>query len=118
MDSEAFARVCLGMALLSIFFLYVVVALYSPKEVEIEEIYEKGIDEKVRLKGTIVNVINANNTAIISLGHYATADVVVFVDGRISLSKGQEIRVDGRIAEFRGKKELVADEISLISDVP
>ncbi|MEK6967865.1 MAG: hypothetical protein AABX51_04495 [Nanoarchaeota archaeon] len=118
MEPESFAHICLGMAIIGLLALYVVITFYHPKEVEVEELYEKDAEERVRLKGTVVDIIQKNKTSIIVLGHYRTADVIFFTDGKISLSKGQEIRVDGRVQEYRGKKELVADEISLVSNVP
>ncbi len=116
MSPETLMRMCLGGTLAGLLLLYALLEVMRPPEVEIEELYSTPKDEHVRMRGVVRSISTTGAITIIELGTYRTVPVMIFDDGRSPIFRGQSIRVDGRVQEFKGKKELIADEVAVLND--
>ncbi len=114
MDSDRFGQIMLLCVLLGLFILLLVVE-FMPLAIVENGVLPVGADNGiVSLKGTVVSVRDLNSSLRLVVGQYCEAGVVVFNDGTFLPRKGQNISVIGRVQEFKGKKELVADQAKII----
>jgi len=66
-------------------------------------------NSEVRLKGEVVSITSMANLTIITIMRPEAIEVVVFQ--KINLSEGEFIDVIGKIGEFRGEKQVIADKL-------
>jgi DNA/RNA endonuclease YhcR with UshA esterase domain len=69
----------------------------------------------VKIRGVVSNVIDAESVAILEVTQPQEITVVMFKDGEsIELDKGNEIEVIGRVDEYQGELEIIAERIRII----
>lgn len=115
MDKETLVTLCLALSVVGILCLYVAVQFYQAPDSSFDAAAKAGEGEKVNVKGIVLNQKKTDKMSTISLGYYDSLNVVVFNDGVLSLAVGQNIRVRGRIQQFNGKNEIVADDIKILN---
>ena len=72
------------------------------------------VGEPVRLTGTVLNVSHYGSvTRIDMLPTLYPIDIVVFPRGKLDLGAGDIIRAVGRVQQYKGRTELVADSIEV-----
>ena len=69
------------------------------------------IGKKVAITGIIERVRTTNKTTIITIQHQCTIDAMVF--DKINISPGSSVRVEGVVQEYQGRREIIADSITL-----
>ena len=89
-------------------------ALYiASSSIDVKD-YRNGVtkvDEDVRLAGTIEKITKKDNVAFIKLRQDSRMDVVAFLNGDMKLGEGDKVEVTGRVQEYNGKEEIVAQKI-------
>ena len=116
MEPALFLKVCVILSLLGLFALFAMLEFYEIAGIEIEELVNAPDGERVRIRGTVVESQHRDTFSIIEVEARSGVEVMVFDSGELPLKAGQLVRIDGRVQEFRGKKELVADEVAVILD--
>ena len=71
--------------------------------------YDDKLDEKIRINGVVKNVIEKDKVMLITIENSCSALVVSFDD--VSVKEGDNIEVVGTVKEYKGKTEVVAEEI-------
>ena len=87
---------------------------YKVREIEIEELKEQNGEDLVKLKRTITSLKDMGKFSVLEIGHQAEISVTLFDDGILDLNPGERVSIEGRIQEFQGRKQLVADEITRV----
>ncbi|MBN1157206.1 hypothetical protein JXA85_06290 [Candidatus Woesearchaeota archaeon] len=66
----------------------------------------------VKVKGTISRISETDSTFFIGLEtDKGIVDVVVFKNGVLELNEQQGVEINGRVAVYNGKKEIIAERI-------
>jgi hypothetical protein len=68
-------------------------------------------DTTVKISGVVSRVSPSGNLTVITLRREESVEVVAF--GSFNLSKGAEVSVEGRVRDYKGRKEILAEKIIL-----
>ncbi len=71
--------------------------------------------EKVLMKGTVKNLKVTDKAVFFELEgeKIVQTDVILFPDSSIYLREGDHVELTGQVEEYKGEKELIADEVVL-----
>ena len=84
-------------------------------EKTINQLNKNNLDEVVKVKGTVTNVINTSKVTIIEITQPQSTSIVLFNDKtKVGLSKGDYIEAIGKVAEYNGKMELIGQRVRVI----
>ncbi len=99
---------CIGLLLLFIF----------SKNIEVNEATIDKIDgmqdEEVRIQGVVERVSNREKVTFIEITQEVTTTIVVF--DNISIETGEKIEVIGKVDEYNGESEILAERIERIQN--
>ncbi len=72
-------------------------------------------EEKITIKGVITKMSVQDKVVFLTIEgeKVATADVVVFSQEDLFLKEGANVEVSGLVEEYKGKKEIIAQEVVL-----
>ena len=72
-------------------------------------------NEEVKVEGSIVKMVDRDNVKFISIDgcKEEMLELVVFSDEDIYVKEGDYISATGTIEEYKGKKELIVEELSI-----
>lgn len=79
------------------------------QEIDISQAKQLEEDQAVRITGTVERITAKEDFSIINIKKQEEITVIAF--DRVNLSKGQRIEVTGRTEDYKGKKEVIAEEI-------
>ncbi len=71
--------------------------------------------EKVAMKGTVKNLKVTDKAVFFDLEgeKIVHTDVILFADSSIYLREGDHVELTGQVEEYKGEKEVIADEVVL-----
>ncbi|MCX8189645.1 MAG: OB-fold nucleic acid binding domain-containing protein [Candidatus Diapherotrites archaeon] len=110
-------RIALLCAAVGIILLFVYSSIDSPKRTKISEVKISSIGDKVEIDAIVSSSKVSGNVLIFELDDGDKITSVFFnprIEQKIILRKGNFVRVSGRIAEYRGNLEIVAEKVLLI----
>ena len=105
-------KTALFVSIAGLILLFVFSSAAEIKEIKISEISRENLEEKIKTKGTVTEFIQKKNVNFIEIDN-SSLQVVYFDE--IELKKGDSIEVIGQVKLYKGKLEVVADEIKKIS---
>ncbi len=104
------ALICSLVGLVALFFISQRIELKDYKP----DFLNKNIGESVNLSGKISKITAGNNVVLIELSQQVPVSVVVFTDKNINLNENNFVEIRGKIQEYNGKEEIIADKIKVI----
>lgn len=115
MEDGTLLKLAFGVSLVGIVFLFLCYEGVSLELSDFEELESKNVDEYVKIVGEVER-FNVNfGMYILEIGDGNTSfPVVVFAKKRINFVKGGRIIVEGKITEYKGKKEIIASRIEFL----
>lgn len=111
MKETALLKVSLIVSLLGILLLLFIVQKIDVSPSIISQIDQNTAGSTATITGIVSEVTTSNKTVIFNVAQLDKMMVVVF--DNISLQKGDYVEVTGKIQEYNGKPELIADKIVL-----
>jgi uncharacterized protein YdeI (BOF family) len=75
----------------------------------------KNAGESVKLSGVVSKFSQAENAAFIEINFEIPVTVVVFADENLTINAGDKIEVFGKVEDYMGKEEIIAQKIRVIS---
>lgn len=107
MKERTLLKTALICTILGIFVLYILTENIKLEETPIHK--AKLMENSIfRIKGTVERVINKEGLTIVTISKKESIDVVVFEN--FDANEGDFVDVVGEIKDYKGKKELIADE--------
>lgn len=86
---------------------------YKPKPSALSKNNNNGDD--VRLKGIVTGINSKGKVIFIEVSQQSPVNIVVFTGGEgVKLSKGDNIEVTGRVQEYNGRDEIIAEKIRVM----
>lgn len=117
MNEKRLLKICLITSILGIFLLLSIAEFSQPKFYQINDITEKQIDTQIKIQGTITKSKDLPGLLIFDLkDNTSKMTVVAFKDFQINLTKGENVSITGKIAEYNNVLEIIADEITIKND--
>ena len=104
------ALICSLAGLLALYFISQKIELkeYKPNALN------KNIGDYVSLKGTVAKITEKGNVVFIEIEQQIPVTIVLFTDNSIDLKDGETIEVIGKVQEYNGKNEIIADKVRVI----
>ena len=95
------------------------VALYfASTKIELKEYVpnqlNKNIGDDVKLKGTITKITDKGDVVFLEINQNNPITVVLFTDDNLKLKNNETIEVFGKVEEYKGKEEIIAQKIRVI----
>lgn len=82
---------------------------YKPSELS------RNVGDDVRLKGTITKISDKGNVVFVDVSQQNSVSVVLFSsDGSLKLKNGDNVEVLGKVQEYNGKNEIIAQKVRVI----
>lgn len=110
-------RIALVCAIAGIILLFVYSTIESPVKTKISQINSRSVGTKVEIDAFVSSSRVSNNVLIFELDDGAKIVGVYFnpsIEEKIILRKGNFVRVFGRINEYKGSIEVVAEKVLLL----
>ena len=116
MKEKTLLKIALIVAVLGISILFFVSSNLEVNEKTIDKINKDNVEEQVKLKGIVSRITELNTTAFIELTQPSAIDIVIFKEkkGNLTLKPGDKIEIIGKIDEYDGNLEIIAQRIRVI----
>jgi DNA/RNA endonuclease YhcR with UshA esterase domain len=114
MRDETLLKLSLGIAVLGLIWLFIASQQTTPTGYAIAQLGDNTMDQTVRVTGTVSTVkTTAEGHSFITLkDQTGSIQVVAFAGSKLDIpEQGQKIEVTGRLQEYKGKLEIVAEQI-------
>ena len=116
MKEKTLLKIALICSLLGLLILYLISDNIEIKEKNIEKITLENKDEFVKLRGIVSNVVDTEKVVIMEITQPQEITVVLFKDKEtVNIQQGNEVEVIGKVDEYEGSLEIIADRLRVIS---
>ncbi|TKJ17620.1 hypothetical protein CEE44_03755 [Candidatus Woesearchaeota archaeon B3_Woes] len=112
MKEKTLLKIALIVSLIGILILLFISSKLEVNEKTISNIDETDIGSSLKIDGVITNIRKTNTITLIDIAQLEEMKVVVF-NKEIELNKGDYVEITGKIEEYKGSTELIADKIIL-----
>ena len=105
------ALICSLVGLVTLYFISTKIEIkdYKPN------LLNKNIGDDVKLKGIITKITDKGSVVFIEVSYQSPAALVLFTnDNSLKLKSGDNIEVAGKVQEYNGKNEIIAQKIRVI----
>ena len=114
MQEKSLLKLALICAIIGLVVLFIFSKNMEISETNIEKITLEQAGNYVKVLGRIKQVTDTEKVMILTITQPKDIQVVLFKDNDISLEEGQYIEILGKIEEYRGKPEIIANRVRLI----
>jgi len=115
MKEKLLLRIALLCAIMGVVLLFIVSENIEIDEKDINKINMDSIGEYVKIKGTINQLIETEEVMILNIEQPSEITVFLFKNKQIHLAEGNYIEVIGKIEDYKGETEIIADKIRVIN---
>lgn len=113
MKESIILKIALICSLVGLTVLYFISAKIEVKEYK--PILNKNIGDDVKLNGIVSKITDRGNVVFIEVTHQNPVTVVLFTDNdNINLKNGDNVEVMGKVQEYNGKNEIIAQKIRVV----
>ena len=112
MNESFLLKIALVVSVLGIVFLYLISTQIELNDTTIEKITSGSVEDKVSVTGLVTSVKQSGQTTFITLSQTNDVEVVVF-SKNLSLAAGDVVKIIGKVQDYNGKKEIIADKIEI-----
>ena len=107
-------KISLSCSLVGIFIVLLLAETLDASIIEIKDINQRLLERNVKIVGTINSVYEGSDMLIINVEDGSgEIKVVLFNKGDFSLSKGDNIEIDGKVTEYEGELEINANSVEV-----
>ena len=116
MKEQTLLKIALITSLLGLLILYLISGNIELKEKNIEKITIENKDEFVKLNGIVSNLVNSEKVMILEITQPQEITVVIFKNqnNTININEGNEVEIFGKVDEYEGKLEIIAERVRVI----
>jgi len=116
MKEKTLLKTALIVSLLGLSIIFFISDNIEIKEKNIEKITIENIDDFVKLSGIVSKVIDTEKVTIMEITQPQQITVVLFKDENktMPIREGNEVEVIGKVDEYEGKLEIIADRLRII----
>lgn len=111
MQEKTLLRISLVITIIGLVFLFFYTQEYEiPKVTSLETIPP---EEKVMVQGVIKKMSTSEKTIFMEISgqQLITMDVIAFPEEEPYLQEGDDVKIQGTVETYKGKKEIIADKI-------
>lgn len=112
MRESMLLRIALVTSLLGLVLLFFFAARIELDATTIAKIDRTDIGNFVKVQGIVMDVYDAKDYTVLTIEQPETISVIFF--GNASINAKDEIEIIGKVSEFKGKEQIVADRVRVI----
>ena len=112
MRTQILFKISILISLIGIFFLLVLTNFLEPKQINISEINNKLLDQKVKISGTIEKITDKQTFQILEVKD-STGKIDVLCNCKNNIKQNQKVIITGKIQEYKKQLQISADKIIL-----
>ncbi|MBI2654784.1 hypothetical protein HYX02_08335 [Candidatus Woesearchaeota archaeon] len=114
MKESTLLKIALICSLNGLIVLYFISAKIEVKDYK-PNLLNKNVGEDVKLKGIVAKITDRGNVVFIEVNQQNPVNVVIFTNNdNINLNNGDSVEVIGKVQEYNGKNEIIAQKIRVI----
>ena len=114
MKETTLLKIALICSLVGLIVLYFISAKIEIKDYK-PNILNRNVGDDVSLKGTITKINDKGNVVFVDVSQQNSVPVVLFTDSNnLNLKNGDNVEVIGKVQEYNGKNEIIAQKIRVI----
>lgn len=105
------ALICSLAGLIALYFISAKIEVkdYNPSELN------KNVGDDVKLSGIITKISDKGNVVFIDVKQEYPVTIVLFTDdGSLKLKNGDNVEVTGKVQDYKGKNEIIANKIMVV----
>ena len=114
MKETTLLKIALICSLVGLVALYFISGRIELKDYKPNYLNNKNIGDDVKLSGKIMKITDKGNVVFIDVEQNFPVSVVVFTDKVVNLNENDFVEISGKIQEYNGKEEIIADKIKVI----
>jgi len=119
MKESMLLKIALTTSLVGLILLYIFSGRIEIDESSIAKIDRTDIGDFVKVKGIVSKVSDKDSYVVLQIEEPKAINVIFFKDkelGNLSINEQDEVEILGRVSEFKGKQQIVADRIRVIEE--
>ena len=113
MKETTLLKIALICSLLGLVLLYFISAKIDIKYYKPSKLSEN-VGDDVKLTGTITKISQNENVAFIEIDYSSPVTIVAFGSDELKLKNNDVVEVIGKVQEYKGKNEIIAQKIRVI----
>ena len=114
MKETTLLKIALICSLAGLVILYLISAKIEVKDYK-PSILNKNIGDDVKLTGAVTKISDKGDVVFIEVNQQSPITVVLFTDDdNLKLNNGDNVEVIGKVQEYSGKNEIIAQKIRVI----
>jgi len=115
MHEKTLLKISLATSLIGILILLMIMDKIDVSDSNIAAINKELVDKQVKIKGEITRITETPGLYILKVkDDTGDMDVIIFKEDEIEFEKGVLVEVDGQVAEYAGKLELIAKKVIIL----
>jgi len=114
MNDSFLIKAALSCSIIGLVCLYFISGTIEVDEKAINKINQEDLENTVLIKGRLIELRTNTGFSILTIQKPETLKVIVF--DNVTIKQGAEIEVRGKVEEYRGSYEIIADSIRKIYD--
>ena len=116
MKETTLLKLSVIVSIIGIFSLLIIAETTSLEITKISEINKKDLETKVKIQGKILSIRETPGLYLLTVTDFtSTTALIIFKEDPLDLKKNLEVEIEGKIAEYEGKREIIADTIKYIN---
>lgn len=113
MNERLLFNLALFFSISGIIILFLLAKTIEINDTTIDKIADTGTGNSVSVVGTVEEISEKGNITFIMISQTNEIKIVSFASG-LDLKQGEQVRVTGKIQDYRNEKEIVADQILIL----
>jgi len=114
MKETTLLKIALICSLTGLLVLYFISTKIDVKDYK-PNLLNKNAGEDVKLNGIVTKISDVGNVVFIEVSQQSIVDVILFGNGSsLNLKNGDNVEVIGKVQEYNGKNEVIAQKIRVI----
>lgn len=109
MHDETLKKIALTGVIIGLLGLFAIATTTSEEDLAISRIKLEDVGSKVSFSGKVVDVRATNGITILTIQR--NEEISVFVNKELKLTRGDTVRIKGKVEEYQGRKEIIASEV-------
>lgn len=91
--------------------------MLSPEKKDVGELDTLGVDAPVKIVGHVQSIRKAGNNLVLTIEQPSSVDVFLFQNrpSEVSFGKDDLVEVIGKVSEYDGKRQIIANRVRVIS---
>jgi RecJ-like exonuclease len=110
MQNSFLLKLSLTLSILGILILLLISNFQTIKTINIQNISQNLLNQKVQIQGEIIHVKNYKDFQILTLAD-KTEKINIIINQKTNLTKNSSVKIIGRVLEYKGNLQVSADKI-------